>query len=82
MPRTPGRTSSASTCTSSSAISPVIEARSDSLSSISFVVTPALSVSTRNPRTGWSSSVWSFAQTTATSAIGEFVIHVFEPFST
>jgi len=49
-----------------------------------FVVTPpSRSVSTRNPRTGVPSSVWSFAQTTtATSAIGEFVIHVFEPFST
>jgi len=55
----------------------VIEARSESLPSILGVENPFAPRSTMNPRITPSS----FAHTTATSAIGELVIHILAPVS-
>ena len=68
---------SSGTKTSSSTISPVIEARNESLPSIFGVDRPLLPRSTRKPRMTPSS----LAQTSATSAIGELVIHILVPVS-
>ena len=59
-------------------ISPVIEARSDTLPSIFGVDRPAMPRSRMKPRMALS---WApdLAQTTMTSAIGALVIQVFEP---
>ena len=57
-------------------IMPVTLARRLNLPSIFGVVKPFMPRSTRKPRRMPSSSL---AQTTATSAIGELVIQVFEP---
>jgi hypothetical protein len=57
---------------------PVTEARSENLPSIFGVEKPFISRSITKPRMT-SSSV--FAQTTATSAIGELVIHILAPLS-
>ena len=59
----------------SSTISPVMEARSDSLPSIFGVEKPLVPRSTMKPRILPSS----FAQTTAMSATGELVIQIFAP---
>mmetsp|Transcript_10022 Transcript_10022/g.24990 ORF Transcript_10022/g.24990 Transcript_10022/m.24990 type:complete len:220 (+) Transcript_10022:141-800(+) len=66
----------AGTSTSSRRIMPVMEERSESFPSILGVLTPLRSVSTTKPRISPASS---FAQTIATSAMGEFVIQVLEP---
>ena len=58
---------------------PVTEHRSENLPSIFGVVRPAMPRSTRKPRMSPASS---FAQTSSTSAIGELLIQVFDPFST
>ncbi len=68
---------SSGTSTSESAISPVAEARRESLPVIAGVASPPAPRSTRKPRTTPSS----FAHTSATSAIGALVIQVFAPFS-
>ena len=59
-------------------ISPVIEARSESLPSILGAESPAMPFSSTKPRI-WLSWAADFAQTTKTSAMGEFEIQVFEP---
>ncbi len=69
---------SSGTKTPSIMIMPVIEARSENLPSIFGVSRPSMPRSRMKPRMT-SSSV--LAQTTSTSAIGEFVIQVFEPVS-
>ena len=69
---------SSATNTSASEISPVTEARRDSLLSIRGVVKPSAPRSTRKPRITPSS----LAHTSATSAIGALVIHILAPFST
>ena len=74
----PGRTFSSGTTTSSKKSAPVAEARSENLRSISGAAKPRMPFSTMKPR--MPSSV--FAQTMARSAIGAFVIHILEPFST
>ena len=76
-PLTFGSRFSSGTTASSSTISPVIEARSESLPSIFGVENPLVPRSTMKPRILPSS----FAHTTATSAIGELVIHIFAPVS-
>ena len=77
-PRTSGKAFSSGQNTSSMTISPVIEARSPTLPSIFGVDRPLAPLSSTKPRIAPSSS---FAQTTNTSAIGELVIHIFEPLS-
>lgn len=67
------------TLTLSREISPVIEALSDSLPLILFAVNPFIPFYKTNPRISPFSSL---AQTTNTSAMGEFVIHIFDPLST
>ncbi len=59
-------------------ISPVIDVRSESLPSIFGALSPSMPLSSMNPQTRPSSF---FAQTMNTSAIGEFEIHIFVPFS-
>ncbi len=59
-------------------IMPVTEARSENLPSIFGCVRPGMPRSRMKPRISPASS---FAHTTSTSAIGELVIQVFEPFS-
>jgi hypothetical protein len=54
----------------------VTDARSDCLRSTSLAVNPGVSVGTTKPRTRSSSQR---AQTTATSAMPPFVIHIFDP---
>jgi hypothetical protein len=58
-------------------ISPVIEARNDSLPSIFGAESPFMPFSSTKPRMSPASS---FAQTTKTSAMGELEIHIFAPF--
>jgi hypothetical protein len=62
-------------------ISPVIEARSDSLPSILGAERPFMPFSSTKPRIlpPWASD---FAQMTKTSAIGALEIHIFEPLRT
>ena len=74
---TPGRTFSSGTRTSWSTSSEVTDARSESFLWISGAENPGMSFSTRKPRIAPSSVL---AQTTATSAIVPFVIHIFAPF--
>ena len=74
-PETFGSRFSSGTTAPSSTISPVIEARSDSLPSIFGVENPLVPRSTMKPRILPSS----LAQTTAMSAIGELVIQVLAP---
>ena len=74
-PETFGSRLSSATTAPSSTISPVIEARSDSLPSIFGVENPLVPRSTMKPRILPSS----FAQTTARSAIGALVIQVLAP---
>ena len=74
-PFTFGSRLSSGTNASSSTISPVIEARSDSLPSIVGVENPLVPRSTMKPRITPSS----FAHTTATSATGALVIHILAP---
>jgi len=69
----------AGTRTSSSESPLVTDARSDHFPWTSCALNPGLSVSTRKPRTKFSSSS-TFAQITATSAIFPDVIHIFSPF--
>ena len=59
-------------------ISPVIEARSDSLPPIFGAERPFMPFSSTKPRI-WLSCAADFAQTTNTSAMGAFEIHVLEP---
>ena len=59
-------------------IMPVTEARSENFPSIFGVLSPFMPFSSRKPRMSPASSL---AQTSSTSAIGELVIQVFEPFS-
>lgn len=67
------------TLTLSKVMSPVMEAFKESLPLILFACKPFIPFSRMNPRISpWSS----LAQTTKTSAIGELVIHIFEPFKT
>ena len=61
-------------------ISPVIEARSDSLPPIFGAERPFMPFSSTKPRIS-SPCAADFAQTTKTSAIGELEIHIFEPVS-
>ncbi|MNT31547.1 hypothetical protein D3C72_1673880 [compost metagenome] len=75
-PCTPGRILASGTKTSFRPMSPVIEARSDSLSPILSVVKPSKSRSTMKPRILSSS----LAQTMARSLIGELVIQYLAPF--
>src|SRR5271169_2194633 len=74
-PETFGNILSSGTTASSSTISPVIEARNDSLPSIVGVEKPLVPRSTMKPRILPSS----LAQTTAMSATGELVIQVLAP---
>lgn len=67
------------TRTLSSDISPVIEALNDSLPFILLAVSPFIPFYKTKPRMSPFSSL---AQTTKTSAIGELVIHILEPFKT
>ena len=60
-------------------IMPVTEARSENFPSIFGCVSPAMPRSRMKPRI---SPLSSFAHTSSTSAIGELVIQVFDPFST
>ena len=60
-------------------IMPVTDARSENLPSIFGALSPFMPFSRMKPRMSPASS---FAHTTNTSAIGELVIQVFEPFST
>ena len=69
---------SAATRTLSSMSSDVTEALSECFPFISGALNPGVPFSTRNPWTTPSS----FAQTTATSAIDPFVIHIFAPLRT
>src|ERR1700743_120446 len=70
-----GKICSAGTTAPSSTISPVMEARSDSLPSIFGVENPLVPRSTMKPRILPSS----FAQITAISATGALVIHILVP---
>src|SRR5258705_251719 len=87
-PMASGRNASPGNRTSSITISPVDEARNDSLCRTSFAVTPGESIGTTKPRIGPSPrlplrAVASVrAQITATSATGAFVIHILVPRST
>ena len=74
--RPPGACSSAGTRTSSRTSSEVTEARSEIFLWISGAVKPGVPFSTRKPRISPSSVR---AQTTATSAIEPFVIHILAP---
>ena len=74
-PDTFGRIFSSGTTAPSSTISPVIEARSDSLPSIFGVENPLVPRSTMKPRILPSS----LAQTTAMSATGALLIQVLAP---
>ena len=67
---------STGTNTSSSMMAPVTEARSENLPSILGVSMPFQARSRMKPRMAPPSSL---AQITSTSAIGELVIHIFEP---
>ena len=83
MPVVFGIRASAGTCTSSSAISLVSDARSDSFPFWSRALNPGVSVGTtkpRMPRESPGSAVC--AQMTATSAMDPLVIHILVPFST
>ena len=80
-PATSGNTASAGSRRFSKVSSEVTEARSDILCVILCAANPGVSVGTTKPRMPPCSSP-AFAQTTATSAIEPFVIHIFEPFST
>ena len=71
-----GRRFSSGTKTLSITISPVMEARSENLPSIFGVLRPFIPLSRMKPRMT-SSSV--LAQTTITSAMGAFEIHIFAP---
>ena len=64
------------TLTSSITISPVIDAFKESLPLILFPLRPFIPFSKMNPRMSPFSSL---AQTTKTSAMGELVIHIFDP---
>src|SRR4029077_8814272 len=77
-PSAPGNAFSSGTNTSSMMISPVLEARRLNLPWIGGAESPFIPFSSRYPRIVPLSS---FAHTTKTSAIGEFVIHVFAPLS-
>ena len=70
---------SAGTNTSDIMIMPVMDARSENLPSIFGALSPFMPFSRMKPRM---SPLSSLAQTSSTSAIGELVIQVFEPFST
>ena len=59
-------------------ISPVIEARRESLPPTFGAERPFIPFSSTKPRI-LPPCASDFAQTTKTSAIGEFVIHIFEP---
>ena len=61
-------------------ISPVIEARSESLPSIFGADRPFMPFSSTKPRMALSCAP-DFAHTTKTSAIGALVIHILEPVS-
>src|SRR5262249_3801049 len=76
-PFTLGIRFSSGTTQSSSTISPVMDARNDSLPSIFGVEKPLVPRSTRKPRMTLSS----LAQTIATSATGALEIQVFAPLS-
>ena len=76
-PFTFGNRASSGTTAPSSTISPVTDVRSDSLPSIFGVEKPLVPRSTMKPRILPSS----FAHTTAMSATGELVIHIFAPLS-
>ena len=76
-PFTFGSRFSSGTNTSSSTISPVIEARNESLPSILGVENPLVPRSTKKPRMTPSS----LAHTTARSATGALVIHILAPVS-
>ena len=78
-PFTPGSIASSGTMTSSIMIMPVADARSENLPSIFGALSPFIPRSRMNPRMSPASS---FAHTTSTSASGELVIQVFDPFST
>jgi len=73
---------SAGSRTSSKTSSPVTDARSDHLFFISGADAPGRSISTTNPRIASPPSSSTLAQTMATSATGEFVIHILAPCST
>ncbi len=76
-PFTPGSRFSSGTNTSERPISPVTEARRDSLSPIVVVEKPSKPRSTTKPRISPSSR----AHTTARSAMGALVIQYLAPFS-
>jgi hypothetical protein len=73
-----GNRFSSGTSTPSITISPVIEALSDNFSPIFGADRPAMPFSRTKPRIA-PPCASDFAQTTKTSAMGELVIHIFEP---
>ena len=77
-PSTLGSRASSETSTSTIEISPVTEARSESLPSIFGAVRPFMPFSSTKPRI-FPPCASDFAQTTKTSAIGALVIHIFAP---